>query len=143
MHGHGRTDRTCRNGRFVIPEGMRRHVLALILLAPLGACMTGTPPPSRHAPVALRPPPVTGLGITKVMGVDAQALVTLFGSPALDVREGPARKLQFRGAACVLDAYLYPQTSARGPATVRWIDARTPAGGDIDRASCIAALQKR
>jgi len=130
----------------VIPNDMRRHFLALTLLAPLGACMNaGTSSrPARHAPVAVRPPPVTGLGITQVMGVDAQRLVALFGSPALDVREGPARKLQFRGPACVLDAYLYPPAAGKtGPAAVRWIDTRTPAGGDIDRASCIAALQRR
>jgi len=122
---------------------MRRRSIALFLLAPLGACTSGPPPPARHAPVALRPPPATGLGITRVMGVDAPTLIRLFGSPALDVKEGPAHKLQFRGPACVLDAYLYPPTAASGAATVRWIDTRTPAGGDIDRASCIAALQKR
>ena len=42
------------------------------------------------------------------MGQSAQALVALFGDANLDVREGPARKLQFSSPVCVLDAYLYP-----------------------------------
>ena len=75
------------------------------------------------------------------MGHDATALTALFGGAALDLREGPARRLQFRGPACTLDAYLYPQ-GAGGAARVTWIDSRTPDGRDIDRASCIAALAR-
>jgi len=74
------------------------------------------------------------------MGQSATALQAQFGRPELDVREGEARKLQFTGAACVLDAYLYPSASGR-EAIVTHVDARLPDGRDIDRASCVAALQ--
>ena len=76
-----------------------------------------------------------------MIGHDAQALVALFGRPAIDLREGPAHKLQFRGSACVLDAYLYAH--GRGEPTVSYIDARQTDGSPIDKASCVAALQKR
>lgn len=76
------------------------------------------------------------------MGQTAAALRALFGEPNLDVREGAARKLQFASGVCVLDAYLYPPAAGREP-TVRYIDARLPAGDDFDRASCVAALSRR
>lgn len=111
----------------------------LALLAALAACSQAgpTPPPT----VSLGPPP-PAMGLDRAMGRDAPSLIALFGPPALDIREGPARKLQFRGAACVLDAYLYPP-AAGAPLRTTWVDARTPAGDDFDRASCIAALSRR
>ncbi len=75
-----------------------------------------------------------------MVGADAHVLIARFGTPALDQREGPARKLQFRGPACVLDAYLYPPTGGGGPARVTWIDTRNAQGNDMDHAACIAAL---
>ena len=75
------------------------------------------------------------------MGHDAAALAALFGSAALDLREGPARRLQFRGPACTLDAYLYPRNGAEPRVT--YLDAREPDGSTIDRASCVAALTRR
>lgn len=76
------------------------------------------------------------------MGRNARVLVALLGDPGLDVREGPARKLQFLGPACVLDAYLYPPRGGGEP-VVTHVDARMPDGRDIDRASCVAALSLR
>lgn len=115
---------------------------ALLLPLGLAACATPVaPPPPATAPAAPSSPPA--IGLDRVMGQDAATLTALLGPPALDAREGPARRLQFRGPACVLDAYLYPPTGATGPARVTWLDARTPAGSDFDRASCIAALVRR
>jgi hypothetical protein len=69
------------------------------------------------------------LGQETVLGRDARTLVGQFGEPDLDVREGTARKLQFAGPACVLDAYLYPRAGGRR------------AGGDAHR--CPAARRTR
>jgi hypothetical protein len=74
-----------------------------------------------------------------VLGRTAAVLSAQLGRPALDIREGTARKLQFESPACVLDAYLYPP-AAGGEPIVTHLDARLPDGRDMDRASCIAAL---
>jgi hypothetical protein len=100
-------------------------------------------PPVRQAPVQpVRVPTYNAAGLEGVMGHDAHALEAAFGRPSLDVREGPARKLQFAGPACVLDAYLYPPRGGGEP-VVAYLDARLPDGRDMDRASCVAALGKR
>ena len=43
---------------------------------------------------------------------------------------------------CVLDAYLYSPGKGKEP-VVTHVDARTPAGTDVDHASCAATLQQR
>jgi hypothetical protein len=78
-------------------------------------------------------------GLEAVIGRTAAALAAQFGTAALDVREGAARKLQYAGPACVLDAYLYPP-AAGGEPIVSHVDARRLDGTDFDRASCVAAL---
>jgi hypothetical protein len=85
---------------------------------------------------------LTSTGLEAVLGRTARALETLFGRPGLDVREGNARKLQFAGPACVLDAYLYPPKGGGEP-IVTHLDARLPDGRDLDRASCVASLTRR
>lgn len=107
------------------------------------ALLTGCGPTERPAATPAPPAsaPAAAVGLDRVMGHEAPALLALFGQPALDVREGPARKLQFRSSICVLDAYLYPPATGGEP-KVTWIDARTPTGPDLDRASCIAALAR-
>jgi hypothetical protein len=82
------------------------------------------------------------MGLESVIGRTARFLEGEFGRPSLDMREGPARKLQYSGAACVLDLYLYPPKSG-GDAIVTWVDARRLDGAVFDRASCVAALQKK
>lgn len=117
---------------------MRGILLAALAALPLAACVAPqapAPPPTAPAPPPLRPG-----GLEAVMGATAQSLIAQFGNPDLDMREGPARKLQFLGPACVLDAYLYPPRSGRGEAVVTYVDARQPDGRDMDRASCVAAL---
>lgn len=99
---------------------------------------TGEKPPATIAP----PPPARATGLDRVIGHDARTLQILFGVPDLDVREAQARKLQYAGPVCVLDAYLYPPAAGKEP-VVRHLDARTPGGDDFDRASCIAALSRR
>ncbi len=112
----------------------------LLLLPLVAACATNTPQRpavSRAIPVAL-----PTLGLEAVMGQDAAHLTRTFGAPDADVREGTARKLQFSSAICILDAYLYPSAAAAEP-RVTWVDARQRDGSSIDRASCVAALNRR
>ena len=128
----------------------------------LAGCAT-TAPPARQAPVSTKPaltkpaptrvrpsrkPPPSAIaqvvpGVEGVIGNDAAGLVRQFGKPRLDILEGDARKLQFSGTACVLDAYLYPPAAGKEPLAT-YIDARRPSDGqDVDRAACIAALRVR
>ena len=115
--------------------------VALVLVAagcaapeagPVRPVHTSLPPPRRYSPT----------GLENVVGRTARYLESEFGRPDLDIREGPARKLQFSGPACVLDAYLYPP-KAGGDAIVTYVDARRLDGTDFDRASCAAALVKK
>lgn len=142
------------------------RILPLALLALLAACggQTGSTtsatgksatirsagrsiarPPSN--PVHASPParPVAQLqaapGLEGVIGADADQLLRLFGPARLDVREDDARKLQWSGVPCVLDAYLYPQPG-QSRAVATWVDARRGDGRDVDRAACIAALRR-
>jgi hypothetical protein len=119
-------------------------LLAAMIVAPAAgqrsrgrAAPAVRPPAQRQAPVPPRP-----RGLDDVMGRDARALVALLGNPALDVREGPARKLQFLGPTCVLDAYLYPPRGG-GEALVTHVDARLPDGRETDRGGCIGVLSRR
>ena len=91
------------------------------------AAPAGSPPQSRAAPARRRS---TGRARRRDRPqrprADAQ-----FGTPDLDVREGTARKLQFLGPACVLDAYLYPPRARRrsGRHPCRRPPARRPRHG--------------
>ncbi|HEY0111803.1 MAG TPA: hypothetical protein VGB59_01490 [Allosphingosinicella sp.] len=116
-------------------------VAALLLLGGCASTAEKAPAP-KAAPRLPQPTPYTTSGLESVIGRNAAALQVQFGKPALDIREGTARKLQFAGPACVLDAYLYPP-KAGGDPIVTHVDARLPDGRDMDRASCAAALTLR
>jgi hypothetical protein len=135
-----------------------RHLLVLPALLALASCggseeaMRPLPPPPparaiRPAPPAAiqtqRPRPHIQVlpGLEGVIGADAEALTRQFGTPRLDVREGDARKLQWSGTPCVLDAYLYPQDGGGRPVAT-FVDARRGDGRDVDRAACVAALRR-
>jgi hypothetical protein len=128
-------------------RGMKGRVLFAAMIG--AAFAAGCVAPVRQTPAPpVRPPPpppspvYSTNGLESVMGQNARVLVALFGNPDLDVREGPARKVQFLGPVCVLDAYLYAPRQGAEP-VVTHIDARLPDGRDIDRSSCVAALSRR
>lgn len=135
-----------------------RHLLALPALLALAACGGSTeavrPLPAPPAPRMVRPAPPPAIqtqrpkahlqtlpGLEGVIGADADALTRQFGAPRLDVRDGDARKLQWSGGPCVLDAYLYPPEGSGRPIAT-FVDARRGDGRDVDRAACVAALRK-
>ena len=120
---------------------MRLRSRCLLLSALL---LAGCATPRGEAPRVPEPatPSYSMAGLEAVMGRSAQALVAQFGRPDLELREGNARKLQFLGPACVLDAYLYPPRGGGEP-VVTHVDARLPDGREMDRSSCVAALQAR
>jgi hypothetical protein len=125
-----------------------RLIATLTGLTLLSACATqqsADPVRARkpNYPSAGAAPPLksTGTGVDRVIGKDARTLVSLFGAAIQDVREQGARKLQFGGTGCILDAYLYPPAKGREP-LVTYVDARLPDGRDTDRAACIMTLSR-
>jgi len=116
---------------------MRRALATAAALALAGCGEGGIAPaviPAPRVPLPTVAPPVVGA----IVGQNARALIARFGPPQIDMQEGPARKLQFLGIACVLDAYLYPR--GRGEPVVTYIDARRRDGQSVDAASCAATL---
>lgn len=117
---------------------MRRIFLAVALLL-VGCTPDPVPPPQSAPPPVQQSPHVR----TDILGMDTATLIRTFGPPALQVREGVGLKMQWRGAACVLDAYLYPPAQGTGLARVTHADARLLSGADASMPSCVAALQAR
>jgi hypothetical protein len=122
---------------------MQKTLIAPWFLFLLSGCATTAIPAGK--PAILDKPaaraPLTARGLESVLGKDVATLKRLFGEPRLDVIEVNGRKLQFAGAACVLDAYLYAEGGARE--VVTYIDTRRSDGAEVDRVACVNALQQR
>ncbi len=103
---------------------------ALLLLAGCGTTPTPVATPIRAV--------ATERG--DLIGLDANALVTRFGRPRLQVREGNGTKLQFAGGTCLLDAYLYPSPSLP---RVTHVDTRNRDGRSVARGECIRMMEAR
>lgn len=123
---------------------MRFWVLAgAVALGGCGAELVPAARPAAYIPVPAAAAASAPASVTAVKGQTASRLIAEFGQPALDMNEGPARKLQFAGPICVLDTYLYPPSNGRGEPVVTHLDTRQRDGGPIDQASCLAALAAR
>lgn len=121
-------------------------LVALTLL--LGGCASGAVPvPVRPAApakprssTAVVPQVMAPAGLEGVIGAPAAALTGRFGAPRIDLAEGDARKLQFAGATCVVDIYLYPLAAAAEP-TATHVEARLRQGGaPADPGRCIREI---
>jgi hypothetical protein len=130
--------------------GNSRHEMRAILPIPLILMLAACGSEEVARPVAAISQPVTRLPhhapahdtvLGSVIGADADALVREFGTPRLDIHDGNARKLQWSGTACILDAYLYPGDRGGRP-TATFVDTRRGDGRDVDRTACITALRK-
>jgi hypothetical protein len=120
------------------------RLLAYIPLILLAGCGEATlMEAKRIAAPYLPPPPIKSYaGLDRAIGRNASELVATFGPASQDVREETARKLQFSGAACILDAYLYPPSKGREPVTT-YVAARTADGRETDKMGCVNALARR
>lgn len=119
------------------------RLMTMVLLgASLAGCAAAGAPPPRTSTVKL--PPATrpsGVDDSTLTGRSAEAVSRLFGPARLDVSDGPGRKLQFVGAACVLDVYFYAKRKG-SDAVATHADARTPDGRTAEVESCINALRR-
>jgi hypothetical protein len=114
---------------------MRRILFASVLA--LSACARV---PTETATPAPPPPPVAQPRESGVLiGLTGNELVTRFGRPVLQIKEGNSFKLQFRGNLCVLDAFLYPSTGAQYRVT--YVETRSRAGTATNQGDCIRTLE--
>lgn len=122
---------------------MNRFVALAALSLGLAACAAPQKVTTPSRPVVpARSTTLSAKGLEAVLGKTSRDLERMFGQPRLDVREFDARKLQFVGSACVLDAFLYPE-GAGGAQIVTYIDARRTDGQSVDRAACVEALRAK
>ena len=123
-----------------------RAILPIPMILMLAACGEGefaqpVATVSQPEPHLSHHAPMHDPALNSVIGADAESLIRQFGPPRLDIHDGDARKLQWSGTACILDAYLYPGDHGGRP-TATFVDARRGDGRDVDRTACIAALRK-
>lgn len=119
------------------------RILPALFVCVLALCGAKRKPPVPvPVPVPTLAAPVRPIGLERVLGENERNLNDLFGKPDQDVHEPGARRLQYAGPFCILDAYLYAP-NAGGEPVVTYVDARQPDGRDIDRASCVAATARR
>lgn len=134
-----------------------RKVAVLLSAFTISACAGGSgAAPTRTASTAARPPVATPptneafrppqvmrqRGLDEVIGARASTLTARFGAARIDLAEGDARKLQFSSDRCVLDIFLYPLEAGSEPVATH-VDARLRSGGgEVDRAACIAEIER-
>ena len=100
-------------------------------------------PATPRSTIVVVPDVMSGAGLGGVIGSPAPALTARFGNPRIDLAEGDARKLQFAGATCVLDIYLYPVAAAAEP-TATHVAARLRQGGaPADPGACIGEVERQ
>jgi hypothetical protein len=116
-----------------------RRILSFAAALLLAGCATRT----TEQPAETQSPAAPGKKelSADLIGASAGDLIRAFGTPALQIREGPGLKLQFRGRTCILDAYLYP-TQGAGTEQVSYVDARTSSGTPTDGAQCALSLSR-
>ena len=117
---------------------------SLLALLPLAACVApDTPRPAAAArkPLSASAAP-SGSATGALIGRTAVELTGMFGKPVQEAYELDARRLQWSGGRCVLDAYL-SRTDGRGERRAIYADARTPAGEPVDAEACAASLAVR
>ena len=117
--------------------------LAAFTLFLAGCAGPAVPRPSQPAappPKPLSTPPRI-VQSNSLVGQHANAALSIFGKPRLDIAEGAGRKLQFTGTACILDIYYYAPKAGAEPIATH-ADARTPDGRDANVDSCVNALRR-
>ena len=114
-----------------------RRILAFSVFA-FSACArvpTETAAPTPAPAPAPQQPRESGV----LLGLTGNELVTRFGRPVLQIKEGNSFKLQFRGQLCVLDAFLYPSAGAQYRVT--HVETRSRSGNDTNQRDCIRTLE--
>ncbi len=97
------------------------------------------PEPVEETVARLAPPPEIDDDPEQLIGLDPGALEALLGAPGLKREDADAQVWQYRGADCVLDAFLYSDGLAE-PYRVTYYEIRGDAGDDRARRRCFRSL---
>jgi hypothetical protein len=89
------------------------------------------------------PQVMSSAGLEDIIGAEARSLTRRLGEPRLDGFEGDVRKLQFAGASCVMDVYLYPLQPGAEPVATHVEARRRDGGAATDRVQCLREVEKR
>src|ERR1700750_3407384 len=81
-------------------------LFAIALASLVTACATPSPQKGAVSAPSEKPANMREAGLERVLGKTQKELVALFVPADLDQHESAARKVQFVGPVCVLDAYL-------------------------------------
>ena len=111
---------------------------------PMAAAPADTQPEPAPEPVEetvarLPPPPEIDDDPEQVMGLDSGALEALLGAPGFVREDAAAQVWQYRGAGCVLDAFLYSDGLAE-PYRVTYYEIRGDDGTDGAKRRCFRSL---
>jgi len=115
-----------------------RTIAVLFPVFVLAACA----PRVQAPPVAASHPAIERPGTTTMIGLTSNDLISRFGQPTFQVKEGPGTKLQWAQNGCVLDAYLCPPEDGRGSDRVTHVDSRQPSGADLTLNACLDLLNR-
>ncbi len=97
------------------------------------------PEPVEETVARLAPPPEIDDDPEQVIGLDPGALEALLGAPGFVREDADAQVWQYRGAGCVLDAFLYSDGLAE-PYRVTYYEIRGDAGTDGAKRRCFRSL---
>lgn len=75
----------------------------------------------------------------QLTGLGPAQLDELLGPPQFKRTDGPARMIQYRNDACVLDIFIY-ENHATGQARVEHVEARDHGLRGMSETTCLAAL---
>lgn len=110
-----------------------------LALSACGSTATSAAPPIPSANYTIAS--VTPANAGALLGMQASSLFFQFGRPDLQVPEGDSLMMQWRGPACILEAYLYPARG--GEKATTHIEAADVRGNAVDRDACIRSLERR
>jgi len=103
---------------------------------------TLAPVPEAAPETALAPPPapvVPKLNPDELRGSVSEQVTTLLGDPDFRRDDAPAQLMQYRGARCILDLFLYVD-EAGGPHRVAHIETRGRTVAKISGEDCLQSL---
>ncbi|MCU0837897.1 MAG: hypothetical protein MUE49_04140 [Rhodospirillales bacterium] len=116
-------------------HGGQRIAAAAVAVSLVAACAS---PGDREV---LHGPPAGGWDQPRIQltGLGPAQLDALLGPPQFKRKDGPARLMQYRNDACVLDVFVYENT-ATGESRVEHVQARDHGLRGMPETTCLAAL---